>query len=174
MPSIRAADCAAVCLHCRCRPGYWARGLCASCHRRPGVRDLYARVRRPVPLGPPSPRPPRPWKPFAGTCRHCRRHHVNRPRGLCWACYYAPGVRSLYPSAVNQGVAAAMNGGYQLPDRPTDAAPGSPEKIAVLTARAKARVQLHHPDDLRPRGGAYRRLEPCRVFRGPHPWRDAA
>ena len=31
-------------------------------------------------------------------CRHCRRSGVNRPRGLCWTCYYTPGVRELYPS----------------------------------------------------------------------------
>lgn len=31
-------------------------------------------------------------------CRHCRTRHVNRPLGLCWHCYYAPGVRAQYPS----------------------------------------------------------------------------
>jgi hypothetical protein len=31
-------------------------------------------------------------------CRHCRKRPVNRPCGLCWGCYYAPGVKELYPS----------------------------------------------------------------------------
>jgi len=28
-------------------------------------------------------------------CRHCQKSKVNRPRGLCWSCYYRPGVREL-------------------------------------------------------------------------------
>jgi hypothetical protein len=31
-------------------------------------------------------------------CRHCNKHPVNRPRGLCWKCFYTPGVRALYPA----------------------------------------------------------------------------
>lgn len=31
-------------------------------------------------------------------CRHCGQRKANRPRGLCWRCYYAPGVKALYPS----------------------------------------------------------------------------
>ena len=31
-------------------------------------------------------------------CRHCKRVQSNRPRGLCWSCYYTPGVREKYPS----------------------------------------------------------------------------
>ena len=31
-------------------------------------------------------------------CRHCSKSKVNRPRGLCWSCYYTPGVKELYPS----------------------------------------------------------------------------
>lgn len=30
------------------------------------------------------------------TCLHCSRRKVNRPRGLCWKCYYCPGVREMY------------------------------------------------------------------------------
>lgn len=29
-------------------------------------------------------------------CRHCGRPKVNRPRGLCWSCWYKPGVKELY------------------------------------------------------------------------------
>src|SRR5713101_5531462 len=35
---------------------------------------------------------------FAMKCRHCQRVESNRPRGLCWSCYYRPGVRELFPS----------------------------------------------------------------------------
>lgn len=31
-------------------------------------------------------------------CRHCEKRNANRHRGLCWSCYYKPGVRELYPS----------------------------------------------------------------------------
>lgn len=31
-------------------------------------------------------------------CRHCNAKCASRPLGLCYACYYAPGVRELYPS----------------------------------------------------------------------------
>lgn len=30
-------------------------------------------------------------------CRHCHQRDVNCPRGLCWTCYYTPGVREQYP-----------------------------------------------------------------------------
>lgn len=30
-------------------------------------------------------------------CRHCGERKVNRPRGLCWGCYYTPGVKEKYP-----------------------------------------------------------------------------
>ena len=31
-------------------------------------------------------------------CKHCEKSKVNRPRGLCWSCYYTPGVKEQYPS----------------------------------------------------------------------------
>lgn len=31
-------------------------------------------------------------------CRHCCKKKANRSRGLCWHCYYTPGVRELYTS----------------------------------------------------------------------------
>ena len=31
-------------------------------------------------------------------CKHCGKGKVNRPRGLCWVCYYTPGVRYRYQS----------------------------------------------------------------------------
>ncbi|HXG12949.1 MAG TPA: hypothetical protein VNK04_24540 [Gemmataceae bacterium] len=82
-------------------------------------------------------------------CRHCKRTRSNRPRGLCWACYYTPGVRELYPSTskfARRGV-DDFNGRAPLPTTPTKALPGTPEKVAVLEERARLRQTLWHPDD---------------------------
>jgi hypothetical protein len=86
---------------------------------------------------------------FYRVCRHCGRPKVNRPRGLCWSCYYAPGVRDLYASTSPFG----RRGAGQLnrnvpPERPTAAWPGSPAKRVVLEERAAAGVGLWHPDDV--------------------------
>jgi hypothetical protein len=81
-------------------------------------------------------------------CRHCQRVPSNRPRGLCWSCYYTPGVRDLYPSTskfARRGV-GDFNGQAALPE-PTDAPPGSPEKVAVLAQRARLGQALWHPRD---------------------------
>ena len=83
-------------------------------------------------------------------CRHCNKVKSNRPRGLCWSCYYRPGVRELYPSTskfARRGV-SDFNGRAALPV-PTTALPGTPEKVAVLEMRAALRQQLWHPDDAR-------------------------
>src|SRR5262245_64949454 len=82
-------------------------------------------------------------------CRHCGQARVNRPRGLCWSCYYKPGVRDLYPSTskfARRGV-GDFNGRAALAARPTDAPPGSPEKVAVLEERARLGLSLWHPHD---------------------------
>ena len=82
-------------------------------------------------------------------CRHCNRSHANRPRGLCWSCYYAPGVRDRYPSTskfARRGI-DDFNGRVVLPPAPTGAMPGSPEKVAILEQRARMRVGLWHPLD---------------------------
>lgn len=82
-------------------------------------------------------------------CRHCQHHSVNRPRGLCWSCYYTPGVRDLYPSTskfAHRGV-GNFYGKAPLPAFPTEALPGSPEKVAILEERARRRQSLWHPED---------------------------
>ncbi|MHB1425717.1 MAG: hypothetical protein ACYC3I_21320 [Gemmataceae bacterium] len=82
-------------------------------------------------------------------CRHCQRVKSNRPRGLCWSCYYTPGVRELYPSTskfARRGV-GDFNGPIHLPVQPTEALPGSQEKVAILEERARLGVSLWHPDD---------------------------
>jgi hypothetical protein len=85
----------------------------------------------------------------ATLCRHCHAACVNRPRGLCWSCYYAPGIRDLYPPTSKFARRGVGNGskGRRLPATPTAAPPGSAEKLAVLEARAAAGEALFHPLD---------------------------
>lgn len=82
-------------------------------------------------------------------CRHCQRVRSNRPRGLCWSCYYKPGVRDLYPSTskyARRGI-CDFNGRVTLPGAPTNALPGTPEKVEILAQRARLRQSLWHPED---------------------------
>ena len=87
-------------------------------------------------------------------CRHCTKCKVNRPRGLCWSCYYTPGVKDLYPSTskyARRGV-GNFNGLAPLPPEPTTALPGTPEKAAVLAERARLKLALWHPLDAKHEG----------------------
>jgi hypothetical protein len=82
-------------------------------------------------------------------CRHCQKVRANRPRGLCWSCYYKPGVREEYPSTskfARRGV-GDFNGAARRAKRPTVAPPGTPEKVAVLAERARLGLDLWHPRD---------------------------
>ncbi len=89
-------------------------------------------------------------------CRHCNNKRANRPRNLCWSCYYAPGVREQYPSGskfARNGIGNDTNG-LGLPE-PTDAMPGTDEKYRVLLQRARDGKALYHPLDAKehiPRG----------------------
>ena len=81
-------------------------------------------------------------------CQHCHRAKVNRPRQLCWSCYYAPGIRDRYPSTSK--FARRGEGNFTeaaLACEPTVAAPGTPEKMEVLAERARMRQRLWHPLD---------------------------
>jgi hypothetical protein len=82
-------------------------------------------------------------------CRHCQHSPVSRPRGLCWSCYYRPGVRDQYPSTSKFGRRGVgnFNGAAPLPAFPTSAFPGSREKVAVLEERARLKQSLWHPND---------------------------
>jgi hypothetical protein len=104
---------------------------------------------RPTPAPRPSPVAANPT-----VCRHCAKSSVNRPRGLCWGCYYTPGVRDLYPSTSKYARHGVGNfaGAAPLPPAPTTAPPGTPEKVAVLESRAKGRFALFHPYDARHEG----------------------
>ncbi len=84
-------------------------------------------------------------------CRHCQSRPVNRPRGLCWGCYYSPGIREQYPSTSKfarrgEGV-SNFKGPVPLARVPTAALPGTPEKVATLADRARNMQSLFHPLD---------------------------
>ena len=84
------------------------------------------------------------------TCRHCHVRRANRPRQLCFSCYYAPGVRDLYPTDARYRPPQLVPdrcGVQDPPEESTGAPPGSPEKIAVLCERALAGRSLWHRGD---------------------------
>ncbi len=83
-------------------------------------------------------------------CRHCSRPKVNRPRGLCWDCYYAPGVRDQYPVVDMASNRRGHSNGYRvtaIADEPTTTLPGTAERLAVLEQRAASGMSLWHPRD---------------------------
>lgn len=94
----------------------------------------------------------KPRKRVAKLCRHCEKNKCNRTRGLCWRCFYTPGVRDLYPSTSKfariSGVGLGQLALAELPE-PTSALPGSIEKVAVLAERAARGLALWHPLDIR-------------------------
>lgn len=116
------------------------------------------------------------------TCRHCGHALVCRPRGLCWTCYYTPGLRDQYPSTSSRGLWSndperRRTRQPPLPSVPTDAAPGSEAKIKCMIERLARGESLHHPDDaplgtagLEPLPGdgrrRYRRGLPRAIVRG--------
>lgn len=84
-------------------------------------------------------------------CRHCQKVRSNRPRGLCWSCYYRPGVRDQYPSTskyARRGV-SDFNGSTSVAAKPTEALPGTEDKVAILAERARLGLSLWHPRDAR-------------------------
>lgn len=82
-------------------------------------------------------------------CRHCKQGSVCRPRGLCWGCYTTLSIRAMYPPTSK--FAYRGHGQYFAegtePDAPTDALPGTPEKVAILAQRALRGQRLWHPAD---------------------------
>jgi hypothetical protein len=83
-------------------------------------------------------------------CRHCGQNEATRPKGLCWGCYYDPTVKALYPTTskyANQGIWAGVNRESSPPLRPTDALPGSGEKVDEMVARVARGESAFHPQD---------------------------
>lgn len=87
-----------------------------------------------------------------GNCPHCERENVPiKARGICRKCYAFPEIRCLYdclPHYVKpiQGPGSDTIVKRPLPE-PTDALPGTEEKVKVLKERAMLGQQLWHPLD---------------------------
>lgn len=89
-------------------------------------------------------------------CRHCGRRKVHgKHRGLCSPCNKVPEIREQYPILVAKYIKKPDlipdRDPRRLPEAPTEAPPGSPEKVAVLEARALSGYRLWHPQDLKER-----------------------
>lgn len=83
-------------------------------------------------------------------CRHCGNVRILRPRQLCWTCYYNPAIAKLYPDTNHWTAGAKLEHSGKnppLPEKWTNARPGSEEKIQILTGRADRGEQLFHPKD---------------------------
>jgi hypothetical protein len=60
---------------------------------------------------------------------------------LCRPCYLQKSIRRQYKTSTYREKRK------RLPDHPTDAVPGSPEKIRVMADRVAAGRQIFHPAD---------------------------
>jgi hypothetical protein len=82
-------------------------------------------------------------------CRHCNARPVNRPRGLCWPCFYTPGVPDLYPAADTRFSTGrpGIDGDGRPPATPTPARQGTPEKLDAMAERAARGESLFHTLD---------------------------
>lgn len=82
-------------------------------------------------------------------CRHCKHLRLWTCRGLCWTCIHTPEISQAYPSESKFSQDSGVGKFYGLgkPTTPTNALPGTPEKVAVLEARAAAGEQMWHPED---------------------------
>lgn len=83
-------------------------------------------------------------------CRHCHANKINRPRGLCWTCYYRREVHDQYGPVDKYGAIGIRDqyGPAPLPV-PTNTLPGTPERQAVYQARADRKESIFHPNDAR-------------------------
>lgn len=84
-----------------------------------------------------------------GLCRACHKRPGTKSRGLCRRCYNNYKIRRRY--RVMRPFATRGYGldddAKPLPSMPTDALPGTAEKVTVMRARARAGVGLWHPGD---------------------------
>ncbi len=78
------------------------------------------------------------------SCSHCGVAANHAGRGLCKRCYNNRSVRVRYPCTLE--IANTNQAPATLPE-PTDALPGTPEKVRVLARRMQLGQQLYHPLD---------------------------
>lgn len=81
------------------------------------------------------------------SCQHCQQAKASRPRGLCWTCYYTVGVRELYAGSASKSAHRGVGTSGKVLPAPTEALPGTEEKICELQRRAAANELLFHPED---------------------------
>ncbi len=67
-------------------------------------------------------------------CRHCQKKRVNRPLGLCWSCYYTPGVRVQYGGQASLEKRDDYSQS-KTPRQTLSSLPGSTERIRALRER---------------------------------------
>ena len=82
-----------------------------------------------------------------GQCPHCLRRRRIQCRGLCFRCYKNLAIRVRYDTLASTWRQAANNRIPPLAFQPTDAAPGTPEKVAVMIQRVASGQQPFHPED---------------------------
>lgn len=88
-------------------------------------------------------------EPILEECVHCSMAVTSlRSKGLCYRCYECPEIRGRYPTVALKTLdLSKFLGRADTTGGPTNARPGSPEKIRVLAARAANGVPLWHPGD---------------------------
>jgi hypothetical protein len=144
-----------VCLHCKARDPY-RRSLCRVCYFDLGIRERYPRKKT---SAPPAFDGGRKGKSVStALCRTCGERPGNRRRGCCRTCYLTRGLgrgaESPFKTGRRQPHAARAGDGLSqhsrpLPPEPTDALPGTDEKMAVMQERDRLGYHIHHPHDAR-------------------------
>lgn len=80
-------------------------------------------------------------------CRHCGKTNAIDRRGLCRGCYRTPIIRAGYGVLTGQ-TAYFDETRYDFPlGLPTEAEPGTEEKIRVMEMRAEMNLRVTHPLD---------------------------
>jgi len=80
-------------------------------------------------------------------CRHCGNTRSIDRRNLCQTCYRTPEIRVQYPVLTGQ-VSYFDETKHDWPlDLPTDAEPGTEEKIRVMERRVEMNLRVTHPLD---------------------------
>jgi hypothetical protein len=122
------------------------RGLCPACEASPGVRGRY--------------RPPTSLKKLR-VCRSCSILYLAWcGRGLCTLCYRDAEIRRRFPPVVSTANTSAAPDFYGegAAGAPTDARPGTLEKVEVMAARASRLEGIFQAGDyVEPRPATRRR-----------------
>jgi hypothetical protein len=81
-------------------------------------------------------------------CVHCTTPTYSKHTvPLCSGCINDDDICNRHRGGRGYTVGAGINASGRLPEVPTLARPGSPEKVAVLAERAAAGQRLWHPGD---------------------------